>query len=131
VVVPWHLGDVVRKLREGRRWSLRHVSRTFQVGYATVSRLENGETLDTYEAQTLKKLAGAFGVSEGELLDAVPPMQGLTRQQRELLKLLPAQMSDADYQRVVTALRAALRAAGSPPSPARTPGPRRSAGGSR
>ena len=134
VVIPWHLGDVIRKLREGRRWSLRYMSRNYKVGYTTLSELENGETLETYKAQTLRKVAGAFSATEGELLDAVPLKRGLSRQHRRIVEALPEAMTDTTCDVILVAIATAVRGGtgrGSPPVPKGSPGPRRSAGGSR
>ena len=133
VLVKWHLGDVVRKLRDERGWSRAVFAKRAKLGIATVARLELGETEETHQAGTLSKIAEAFDTSESELHDAVPPEAGLTFQQRKVLASLPARLTEADYRRVMAAIGSAVRSPqpGAGSSRARTTDPRRPAAGSR
>lgn len=66
----WHVGDVIRKLRERRRWNQTRLAKEAGLNKATVVRLEEHATgikLQTYEA-----VARALRIPVGELFLLVP-----------------------------------------------------------
>jgi transcriptional regulator with XRE-family HTH domain len=68
--VGWHVGDVVRKLREKKRWNQQRLAQLAKINKATVVRVEEnapGIRMDTYQA-----IAKAFDLSLGQLLLMVP-----------------------------------------------------------
>lgn len=76
------LGDVVRKLRTGRGWTLVELSQTSGVDKNTISDLERGVTKPTQP--TLDKIGRAFGLTVAELYAQVDTAhQGKGGQPRE------------------------------------------------
>lgn len=80
--LDWHLGDVVRKLREQRRWNQQRLAEAAGVNKATIVRVEEG---GNSKRETLAAVAAALGVSLGELFrllpetDAYGPWNGVER----------------------------------------------------
>jgi transcriptional regulator with XRE-family HTH domain len=71
VMVQWHEGDVIRKLRKLVGWTLEDLSKASGVDTQVIHRLEIGKTKEAKRA-TLSRLAGAFGLTSTQLLSAVP-----------------------------------------------------------
>lgn len=69
----WHVGDVVRKLREQKRWNQLKLAAMAGVNKATIVRVEEhapGVKRETYEA-----VASALGATVGELFTMVPSQE--------------------------------------------------------
>src|SRR4051794_12561325 len=67
----WREGDVIRRLRMAAGWRLRDLAEASGVDIQVIHRLEIGKTKEAKRG-TLTKIAGAFGLSDRQLLDAVP-----------------------------------------------------------
>lgn len=68
--VGWHVGDVVRKLREKKRWNQQRLAQIAKINKATIVRVEEnaaGIRMDTYQA-----IAKAFDLSLGQLFSMIP-----------------------------------------------------------
>lgn len=70
-MLPWHEGDVIRKLRTASDLGLDALAKKSGVDISTIHRLEKGLTKEP-KRETLRKLAGAFNLTARELDDAVP-----------------------------------------------------------
>lgn len=70
----WHMGDVVRKLREQRRWNQTRLATVAKVNKATVVSVE--ENAPGTKRETYEKLAKAFDLSLGELFSLLPTERG-------------------------------------------------------
>jgi transcriptional regulator with XRE-family HTH domain len=91
--LPWthttavfHIGDVVRKLRRENGLTLVQLSQRASVSKTTLSGLErNGEN---FERDTLRKIAGALGTTEGALYELLRALQAPFRAEliRELTR---------------------------------------------
>jgi transcriptional regulator with XRE-family HTH domain len=68
----WTEGDVVRKLRAMRGWTLQQLQIKSGVNIQVLHRIESGKTKEAKRA-TLDRIAAVFGVTSRHLLDAVPP----------------------------------------------------------
>lgn len=64
----FHVGDVVKKLRAERNWTIEDLSQRAEVNKATVSALERGEA--NFREDTLSKIAAALGTTTAELYAA-------------------------------------------------------------
>jgi transcriptional regulator with XRE-family HTH domain len=72
MVVVWHVGDVVRKLRMAKRLNQTALGeRAGAIDKGTISRLENGGE-DAVKTETIKRVAKALGVTIGDLYLLVP-----------------------------------------------------------
>ena len=69
--VPWHEGDVVRKLRMAAGWKLKHLHGASGVSVKVLNDLEMGHTKEA-KGTTLTKIAKAFGLSLRDFRDLVP-----------------------------------------------------------
>ncbi len=72
--VAFTVGDVIRKLRKDRRWSIRKLATESTIGRMTISQIERNES--NYQKDTLDKLASAFKMKSGaelEALASLPP----------------------------------------------------------
>lgn len=68
--LDWHVGDVVRKLRDERHWNQDRLAKAAGIHKTTVVRVEQnvgGVTRESYE-----KIATALKLSLGELFSMVP-----------------------------------------------------------
>ncbi len=66
----WHIGDVIRKTREAKRWTRNELARRARVRPNTIGDLErDGER---YEQATLEKVVKALGTSEAKLFPLIP-----------------------------------------------------------
>lgn len=79
-MLGWHVGDVVRRLREDRDWKQAVLAEKAGVHLATVVRVESGE--DT-KSRTIDKIARAFGLNVSQLYGLVPSSQEPPLPQRE------------------------------------------------
>ncbi len=70
-LVPWQEGDVIHKLRRIAGWTVQQLAKKAKVNPSVIYRLEDGRTKEP-KRQTLIKLAGAFGLSARELMEAIP-----------------------------------------------------------
>jgi transcriptional regulator with XRE-family HTH domain len=61
----FHIGVVIRSVREERGWTGEELARRAHVSPTTLSHIENGA--DRFRRQTLRKIALALGVSEADL----------------------------------------------------------------
>lgn len=59
------VGDVIRKFRKERKWSLRKLAAECGIGHMTTSDIENNRA--NYQKDTLDAIAGAFGKSGADL----------------------------------------------------------------
>ncbi len=66
----WHVGDVVRKLRQAHQWTQKELARRAGVHHNTIVRLEDGD--EGVQGRTLKQVADALGVTPKELWTLVP-----------------------------------------------------------
>jgi transcriptional regulator with XRE-family HTH domain len=69
--VEWREGDVIRRLRTAAGWKLKHLAAASGVDLQVIHRLEIGKTKEAKRA-TLMKIAGAFGLTDRQLIDAIP-----------------------------------------------------------
>lgn len=70
--VPWHEGDVIRKLRTIYGWTLDDLEeRCDGVSFTTINKIELGKTKDP-KRHTLDRIARAFGWTVRQLHDAIP-----------------------------------------------------------
>ena len=67
--MEWHVGDVVRKMREGRDWTQDALADAAHVSKATVVRVEAGRET---KSLSIRKIAKALGVSVATLYGLVP-----------------------------------------------------------
>jgi transcriptional regulator with XRE-family HTH domain len=72
MTLQWTEGDVIRKLRSLVGFTLTDLATVSGVNLQVIHRLESGTTKEPKHA-TLARLAGAFGLTERQLTDAVPP----------------------------------------------------------
>lgn len=68
-MLGWHVGDVVRKMRQARDWNQNTLAKKAHVSKATVVRLEAGRDTNT---STMQSIAKAFGVPVSVLFDLIP-----------------------------------------------------------
>lgn len=83
--VPWHEGDVIRKLRVAAGLRLEDLAAMTTLSFTTIAALEIGKTREA-KRTTIEKIALAFGLTERELRDMVP-RQGVRLAQAEPQKL--------------------------------------------
>ena len=71
----FHIGDVIRKLREqkGRDFTQTHLGRLAGLNKDTIRRIEQGETMRT---DSLEKIATAFGYTLSDLYSFLPLPKG-------------------------------------------------------
>jgi transcriptional regulator with XRE-family HTH domain len=81
-MVRWHEGDVIRKLRQAVGWTLGDLHRVSGVDMGVIHRLEIGRTKEPKRG-TLVRIAAAFGLTDRQLLDAVPAQIELPIRLRE------------------------------------------------
>lgn len=73
--IEWREGDVIRRLRMEAGWKLKHLTAATGLDQKTIHQIEMGHTKEA-KRSTLRKIASAFGLTERQLLDAVPmPME--------------------------------------------------------
>lgn len=66
----WHVGDVVRKLREDeRKWKQEMLAEKADLSLATIVRVEQGRET---KSETIGKLASAFKLSVAQLYALIP-----------------------------------------------------------
>lgn len=70
VSLEWHVGDVVRKLRERRRWNQQKLAVAAKLNRSTVVAVE--EHAPGIKRETYESVARAFGISVGQLFSLVP-----------------------------------------------------------
>src|SRR5512136_3107470 len=59
------IGDVIRKLRRERAWTLEELSVHANVSVMALSKIENG--LPNFKAKTIEKIATAYGLTVAQL----------------------------------------------------------------
>lgn len=64
MAVSFHVGDVIRKLRQERRWTLTTLAQRAGVNKMTLSAIENGKN---HQRDTMQRIAAALGISVGRL----------------------------------------------------------------
>jgi len=69
--VQWHVGDVVRKLRDSVGWTQTDLAGTAGVSVQIINRLEKAHT-HRPRRTTLDRLGAPFSLGAQELLDLVP-----------------------------------------------------------
>ena len=77
----WREGDVIRKLRMMVGWKLEDLAKASGVGLQVIHRLEVGKTKEA-KRRTLTMIAAAFGLTDRQLLDAIPDAIDLPIQAR-------------------------------------------------
>jgi transcriptional regulator with XRE-family HTH domain len=75
--VAFTVGDVIRKLRKDKRWSIRKLAVESGIGRMTISAIERNES--NYQKETLEALAKAFHKTAPELEALVTPGPKLVR----------------------------------------------------
>lgn len=75
--IEWREGDVIRKLRDVAGWGLEQLAEISGVDLQTIHRIEKGYTKEP-KARTLYRIAQAFGITERQLRDAIPPAMDLS-----------------------------------------------------
>lgn len=70
MTIDWHVGDVVRKLREARRWNQKRLATVAKINKATIVSVE--ENAPGTKRETYEKIAVALRMSLGELFSMVP-----------------------------------------------------------
>lgn len=68
--VQWHVGDVVRKLREDRDWSMTELAKRAGIGRQAVGKVESND--GGQRRGNLERVAKALGFTEPELYAMVP-----------------------------------------------------------
>lgn len=69
----WHIGDVVRKLRENRRWTQTLLGeKAGGLNKATIVRVEEGGNV---KVETIQAVARGFGLSIAELYSLLPEQE--------------------------------------------------------
>ena len=69
--LPWHEGDVIRKLRNAAGWTLPELAERAGVSFTAIHEIEIGITKQPTRG-VLTKVAAVFGLKYTELLDLVP-----------------------------------------------------------
>ena len=86
VLRPWHVGDVIRKLREEHKLTLSALARTAEVRTAVITALERGtrdlEDVTSTEWLALDRIATTFGLRNGAALFKLIP-ETPSRQRRK------------------------------------------------
>jgi len=72
MLIEWHEGDVIRRLRRAAGWKLEDLKQASGVDVQVIHRIEMGITKEP-KRDTLRKIARAFGLTDRQLLDAIPP----------------------------------------------------------
>jgi transcriptional regulator with XRE-family HTH domain len=65
----WHIGDVVRKIREDLGWKQNQLAKLAHVHVTTIGRFEN---TGSYEPETAEKIASALSLRVADLHAAIP-----------------------------------------------------------
>jgi len=97
----WHVGDVVRKMREQRGWSVMQLADRAGVNKATISGIENGQNLGSRQQDTFTKIASALDAQASDLyayadaLMMVDAVLGLSRADRENIMAYVGRVSPA------------------------------------
>lgn len=68
--LEWHMGDVVRKLREQKRWTQTKLATMAGVNKATIVSVE--ENAPGTKRETYEKLGFAFGLTMGAFFSLLP-----------------------------------------------------------
>jgi transcriptional regulator with XRE-family HTH domain len=68
--LTWHVGDVVKKLREKKGWSQTELAKEARVHKNTVARIEDGS--EGAKSNTLKKIAVALDTTLAKIYQLVP-----------------------------------------------------------
>lgn len=68
-MLRWHVGDVIRKMRENRDWNQETLAEHAGLNKATVVRIEGGRETKT---KTIQKIASALGVDVSVLFGLIP-----------------------------------------------------------
>lgn len=76
MLIEWREGDVIRRLREAAGWGLEELAAASGVDLQTIHRMEKGRTKEA-KRSTLHRIAQAFGLTERQLRDAIPPSMDL------------------------------------------------------
>jgi transcriptional regulator with XRE-family HTH domain len=92
----WHVGDVVRKLREERGWSQAELAKAAKIGRQAVIKVEKND--GGQRADNLKKVAQALGFSEPELY-AMVPRRGGEAQETQRAPKTPDAAAGGDFPR--------------------------------
>jgi len=71
VLIAWHLGDVIRKLRDLAGWNLEQLSAASGIHHQVIHRIERGRTVEP-KRRTVQQIALAFGLTERQLQDVTP-----------------------------------------------------------
>lgn len=71
----FHVGDVIRKLRKERNWTVEELAEKAGVGKMTVSSIERGEA--NYRRETVEKIAAALDTSTARLEVQASPSEEL------------------------------------------------------
>jgi transcriptional regulator with XRE-family HTH domain len=100
MILRWHEGDVVRKLRNSLDWTLQDLATTSGVNIQVIHKLEAGVTKEA-KRTTLARIARAFGLTERHLLDATPapremPVKAARRARRTVPRLVHARTTKDD-----------------------------------
>lgn len=72
MIIPWRDGDVIRRLRMAAGWKLKDLAAASGVDVQVIHRIEVGLTKEPKRV-TLERIARAFGLTDRQLMDAVPP----------------------------------------------------------
>lgn len=79
VRLDWHVGDVVRKLRERRRWNQARLGKESGLNIGSVVSVEKNANT---KRETLEKVARGLGVSVAALYALVPTLEESQRADR-------------------------------------------------
>ena len=88
-------GDLIRRIRGDRGWSLRVLARAIEVSPATLSAVENGHTAVTVDR--LLRIAGVLRVDPAELLPTVSAGSRPSRQPRAAFTRPPPEVTWRDF----------------------------------
>jgi transcriptional regulator with XRE-family HTH domain len=72
--LPWHVGDVVRKLRQKRGWNQSELAAAAGVHKNTVARIEDGD--EGVTGKTLKAVALALETTLAQIYGLIPEDKG-------------------------------------------------------
>lgn len=82
--LEWHVGDVIRKLREDKRWTQLRLGKESDLDKSTIVRVE--ENAPGVRRETYELIAKALGCSVGALFMMIPPQRTWRPQQYHPLR---------------------------------------------
>jgi transcriptional regulator with XRE-family HTH domain len=95
-MLEWHIGDVVRKLREARRWNQTKLADEAGLNKATIVRVEeNGNS----KKETILAVAKALGMTPGQLWNLIPGQEPERATAEMPTQALPVAAAGGDFHK--------------------------------